>query len=301
MSKTHQLAYLLLTLMAFFLACNHIIGRLVHTDIPPIGLSFWRWMFAALVLFPFVIRRKHALQHIFQHNISNLLLLGILIVGATTFILIALNSSSAINISIINTIQPILTIIFSRLFLKHKLSAIQLAGILLSCIGVLVMISKGQLDILISLQFNQGDLMALLAMCGFAGYAINVYRIPENLNVIESLFGIIVSGCIVLLPFYLLESYFYKPVPISLTSLWAIPVLALLVSVFSMLIWNFGNQKVGPARATVFINLIPVFGIILATTLLGEQLFLSHIIGVVCIFIGVACVIKNSLLHDSIK
>jgi drug/metabolite transporter (DMT)-like permease len=301
MNKPYQLAYLLLTLMAFFLACNHIIGRFVHTEIPPIGLSFWRWMFAALVLLPFVIRRKHALQNIFQHNISNLLLLGILIVGATTLILIALNSSSAINISIINTIQPILTIIFSRLFLKHKLSAIQLAGILLSCIGVLVMISKGQLDTLISLQFNQGDLIALLAMCGFAGYAINVYRIPENLNVIESLFGIIVSGCIVLLPFYLLESYFYKPVPISLTSLWAIPVLALLVSVFSMLIWNFGNQKVGPARATVFINLIPVFGIILATTLLGEQLFLSHIIGAVCIFIGVACVIKNSLLHDSNK
>jgi drug/metabolite transporter (DMT)-like permease len=301
MNKPHQLAYLLLTLMAFFLACNHIIGRLVHTDIPPIGLSFWRWMFAALVLLPFVIRRKHALQHIFQHNISNLLLLGILIVGATTFILIALNSSSAINISIINSIQPILTIIFSRLFLKHKLVAIQLAGILLSCIGVLIMISKGQLDILITLQFNQGDLIALLAMCGFAGYAINVYRIPEDLNVIESLFGIIVSGCLVLLPFYLLESYYYKPVPISLTSLWAIPVLALLVSVFSMLIWNFGNQTVGPARATVFINLIPVFGIILATTLLGEQLFLSHIIGAVCIFIGVACVIKNRLLHDSNK
>jgi drug/metabolite transporter (DMT)-like permease len=301
MNKTYQLAYLLLTLMAFFLACNHIIGRSVHTEIPPIGLSFWRWMFAAFVLLPFVIRRKHALRNIFQHNIRNLLLLGILIIGATTLVLIALNSSSAINISIINTIQPILTIIFSWLFLKHKLAAIQLAGILLSCIGVLVMISKGQLDILITLQFNQGDLIALLAMCGFAGYAINVYRIPKELNVIESLFGIIVSGCLVLLPFYLLESYFYKPVPISLTSLWAIPVLALLVSVFSMLIWNFGNRTVGPARATVFINLIPVFGIILARTLLGEQLFLSHIIGAVCIFIGVACVIKNSLVLDTNK
>ena len=301
MNKPHQVAYLLLTLMAFFLACNHIIGRFVHTEIPPIGLSFWRWMFAALVLLPFVIRRKRALQHIFQQNISNLLLLGILIVGATTLILIALNSSSAINISIINTIQPILTIIFSRLFLKHKLVTIQFAGIILSCIGVLVMISNGQLGIIITLQFNQGDLIALLAMCGFAAYAINIYRIPEELNILESLFGIIVSGCLVLLPFYLLESYFYKPVPISLTSLWAIPLLALLVSVFSMLIWNFGNRIIGPARATVFIYLIPVFGIILATTLLGEQLFLSHIIGAVCIFIGVACVIKNSLGHDPNK
>lgn len=298
MNKPHQLAYLLLTLMAFFLACNHIIGRSVHTEIPPIGLSFWRWIFAAIVLLPFVIRRKHALHHIFQHNVGELLLLGSLIVGATTLILVALNSSSAINVSIINTIQPILTIVFAGLFLKHKLIAIQIVGILLSCLGVLIMISRGQLNIITSLQFNQGDLIALLAMCGFAGYAINVHRIPDGLNDLESLFGIIVSGCFILLPFYLLESYFYKTVPINLTSLWVIPVLALLVSVFSMLIWNFGNRMVGPARATVFINLIPVFGIILATTLLGEQLSLSHIIGAICIFIGVICAIKNKLVAD---
>ena len=298
MNKTHQLAYFLLTLMAFFLACNHIVGRFVHTEIPPIGLSFWRWFFAAVILFPFIIRGKRTFHRLLLHNMGSFLLLGILIVGATTLILVALNSSSAINISIINSFQPVLTIIFTRFFLKQKLAAIQLTGILLSCAGVIVMISNGQLDIIMSLQFNQGDLIALLAMCGFAGYAINVQRIPGTLNVVESLFGIIISGCIVLLPFYLLESFLYKPVPMSLTTLWAIPVLALLVSVFSMLIWNFGNRTVGPARATVFINLIPVFGIILATTLLGEQLFLSHIIGAICIFSGVACVIKNRLLAD---
>lgn len=298
MNKSHQFAYLLLTLMAFFLACNHIIGRFVHTEIPPIGLSFWRWFFAAVILLPFIFHRKRSVHHIFVHNTGKLLLLGTLIVGATTLILVALNSSSAINISIINSFQPVLTIIFTWFFLKQKLAAIQLIGILLSCAGVLVMISNGQLDIIMSLQFNQGDLIALLAMCGFAGYAINVYRIPEELNVMESLFGIIISGCIVLLPFYLLESFFYKPVPLSLTTLWAIPVLALLVSIFSMLIWNFGNRTVGPARATVFINLIPVFGVILATTLLGEKLFLSHIIGAICIFFGVACVIKNRFVAD---
>ena len=298
MNKTHQLAYFLLTLMAFFLACNHIVGRFVHTEIPPIGLSFWRWLFAAVVLLPFIIRRKGAFHRLLLHNMGSFLLLGILIVGATTLILVALNSSSAINISIINSFQPVLTIIFTRFFLKQKLAAIQLTGILLSCAGVIVMISNGQLDIIMSLQFNQGDIIALLAMCGFAGYAINIYRIPEELNVVESLFGIIISGCIVLLPFYLLESFFYKPVPLSLTTLWAIPVLALLVSVFSMLFWNFGNRTVGTARATVFINLIPVFGIILATTLLGEQLFLSHIIGAVCIFIGVSCVIKNKFVSE---
>ncbi len=160
------------------------------------------------------------------------------------------------------------------------------------------MISNGQLSTIMSLQFNQGDLIALLAMCFFSAYAINVHRIPEGLNVLESLFGIIVSGCLILLPFYLLESYFYRPVPVNVTSLWAIPVLALLVSIFGMLIWNFGNRIIGPARAVVFINLIPVFGIILATTLLDEQLLLSHIIGTICILVGVSCVIKNRLVIE---
>ncbi|MCK5431980.1 MAG: DMT family transporter, partial [Gammaproteobacteria bacterium] len=161
MNKSHQLAYFLLTLMAFFLACNHIVGRFVHTEIPPIGLSFWRWFFAAVILFPFIIRGKRTVHQLFVHNTGKLLLLGTLIVGATTLILVALNSSSAINISIINSFQPVLTIIFTRFFLKQKLAAIQLTGILLSCAGVLVMISNGQLDIIMSLQFNQGDLIAL--------------------------------------------------------------------------------------------------------------------------------------------
>ncbi|MBL1141131.1 MAG: DMT family transporter [Proteobacteria bacterium] len=298
MTKSHQLAYLLLTLMAFFLASNHIIGRFVHNEIPPIGLSFWRWLFAAILLLPYIIYKKRSVLHIFKNNIRSLSLLGGLIIAATSLILVALNSTTAINISIINTFQPILTVILSWQFLNQKMSINQMMGVSLSSIGVLVMISNGQIATILALKFNNGDLIAILAMCCFAFYAINVPQIPKELDGAESLFGLIICGCIMLLPFYLIETIFYRSVPISMTTLWAIPALALLVSLFSMLIWNFANHTVGPARATVFINLIPVFGIILATTLLGEILFLSHIIGAVFIFIGVACVIKNRLQND---
>lgn len=299
MNKPHKLAYLLLTLMAFFLACNHIVGRSVHTEIPPIGLSFWRWMFAAILLLPFVLRKPDAISRIFTNNLPSLFLLGTLIVGATTLVLVGLNLTTAINISIINTVQPILTFVFSWLFLKQRISLIQAIGIILSCIGVLIMISNGKLSVITGLQFNIGDLIAILAMCGFAGYAINIYRIPDELHITESLFGIILCGCIILLPFYLMESFLYKPVPISYTTFWAIPVLALLVSLFSMLFWNYGNKVVGPARATVFINLIPVFGVLLATTLLGEQLYITHLIGGICIIIGVLCVIIQRLTANT--
>ncbi len=129
MNRSHRLAYLLLILMAFFLACNHVIGRFVHNEIPPIGLSFWRWLFAGLLLFPFIVYKKRSLRHIFQNNIKHLLLLGTLIVAATSLILVALNLTSAIKISIINSFQPVLTIVFACLFLKQKLSAIHYSAL----------------------------------------------------------------------------------------------------------------------------------------------------------------------------
>ena len=125
-----------------------------------------------------------------------------------------------------------------------------------------------------------------------------IYRLPEELDVVESLFGIIVFGCLVLFPFYLLESIFYKTVPMNLTSLWVISVLSLLVCIFVMLFWNYGNRVVGPARAAVFVNLIPVFGIILAINFLGERFLQSHAIGAICIISGVILVIKNHLAND---
>jgi len=287
-------AYLFLTFTALFLAINYVIGRGVHQEIPPVGLSFWRWVVGALILAPFVLSRPGALSRIFGHHAGVMLLLGSMVVGSTTLILVALNSTTAINVSVINAVQPGLTVLFAWIFLREPMTGRQLLGIGAACVGVLIMLSGGRWQTLAGFELSGGGLIALLAMCGLAGYAVSLFRLPQGLNFAESLFGIIVMGSLALLPFYLIESFFVATVPPSLNTLGVVFTLALLVSVLAMLMWNFGNHRIGPGRASVFINLIPVFGMILATAFLGESVQRFHIAGTACIVVGIRLAVNKT-------
>ncbi len=287
-------AYLFLTLTALFLAINYVIGRGVHQEIPPVGLSFWRWVVGALILAPFVLSRPGALSRIFGRHTGVMLLLGSMLVGSTTLVLVALNSTTAINVSVINAVQPGLTVLLAWMLLREPMSGRQLLGIGAAGAGVLVMLSGGSWETLAGFELSGGGLIALLAMSGFAGYAVNLYRLPPELNFAESLFGIIVLGSLALLPFYLIESLFIATVPPSMKTLGVVFTLALLVSVLTMLMWNFGNRRIGPGRASVFINLIPVFGMILATAFLGESIQGFHVAGTACIVAGIRLAVNKT-------
>ncbi|RPH98251.1 MAG: DMT family transporter [Lysobacterales bacterium] len=283
---TPGFAYAVLTLTAFLFACNHIIGRAVHGEVPPVGLSFWRWVVGILVLLPFVLRHGSERWPIYRRHWPAFALLGLFMIGSTTLVLVALSMTSAINVSLINAVQPTLTVLFAWLFLKEALSARRTVGIVCGAVGVAVMVSRADLALLASLEFQPGDFVALLAMCGFSGYALNLHRLPRGLSEVESLFAITVAGTALLLPFYLVESIVWKPVPVSTTSIGAILALALLVSVFGNLMWNAGNRMIGPARATIFINLIPVFGSVLAMIFLDERLYAYHLAGGALVGLG---------------
>lgn len=272
-------AYVLLTLTAFFLACNHVIGRAVHLQIPPVGLSFWRWVAGALILLPFVLPVLRMRWPAYRQHWRSFTLLGFLMVGSTTLVLIALTKTFAINVSLINAVQPTLTVLFAWLFLKEPLSTLRAIGIICGISGVLVMVSHADLALLAALDFQPGDSIALLAMCGFSAYALNLRRVSGEFSGIEVLFGITLTGTVMLLPFYLWEATMVQSVPVSPLSIVTILALALLVSVFGNLCWNAGNRMIGPSRASIFINLIPVFGTVLAITFLDEDLRGYHLIG----------------------
>jgi drug/metabolite transporter (DMT)-like permease len=284
-------AHVLLTLTALCLAGNHVIARSVHGVIPPLGLSFWRWTIGALILAPFVLPRIRELSTVYRKNLSVLALLGGLVVGSTSILLIALNFTTALNVSVINAVQPVLTVLLAVVFLKDRVTGTTVLGISSALLGVLIMVSKGDRAVLFSMQFNAGDLIALAAMFGLATYPLNLRKLPKELSVVESLFGITVAGCVMLLPFYILESTIYASVPFRVSSIVVIFELALLVSVFGNLMWNHGNQIIGPSRAAMFINLIPVFGAILAITFLGEQFLAYHLVGAVMICLGLSLVV----------
>jgi drug/metabolite transporter (DMT)-like permease len=292
--STAGAAYWMLSVTAFFLACNHVIGRSIEGVIPPLGLSFWRWFAGVIILLPLVLPRlKQSLPH-YRANLGVLAAMGFMMVGSTTLILVALNYTTAINTSLMNAVQPALTVLFAVLFIGERMTPLKAFGVIISLLGVLLMITKADWQMLMGLQFNRGDLIALLAMCGFAGYAITLRKIPGSLNGSERLFAIALLGSLMLLPFYLYEHVNHMQVPVTGQTVLIVCALALLVSVLGNAMWNAGIMIIGPSKATMFINLIPLFGAILAVMWLGESLQFYHLLGGAMVCSGIKCVITQS-------
>ena len=287
-------AYWMLSATAFFLACNHVIGRSIEGMIPPVGLSFWRWAAGAIILLPLVTMRLRESWPYYWQRPGVLVGLSTMMVGSTTLVLVALNYTTAVNTSLINALQPTMTAFFAMIFLKEKLNRVQWLGVFLGFLGVLVMVTKANLQILVKLQFNLGDLLVLLAVCGFSGYSLLLRSLPSELNGSEKLFSIALTGAVLLLPFYLWESVSVAPVSFTTHTLTVVLVLALLVTVVGNAMWNRGIMIIGPSKAAMFINLIPLFGAILAVTWLDEVVELYHLVGAIMVCTGIVCVIRKN-------
>ena len=292
-SNTGLYAWLALTLASAAFAFAHVVGRGVHGEVPPVGLSFWRWVLGAFVLLPFIYPRLKANAPHIRKHIGSLTLLGGAMIVSATCLMIGLNFTTAINASIINAIQPVSTVLLSMLILHDRLRLSQSCGVALGLIGVTAMITRMDLAALLHLQFNKGDILILLGSIGYSLYAINLRKIPASLGPSEALFMIIVTGCVIVLPFYVIETVVYKPVPFSATAIYAIVAMSLVSTVFGTLMWNQGNQLIGPSRAGMFINLIPIFAAIMAILFLGERLFLYHILCALLIGFGIFLVLRR--------
>ena len=292
-----QSAYAALILSAFLLSMNHVIGRGVHEQIPPVGLSFWRWFLATPILLPFIWKDFHRVRVIYRQRWKSFLLLGAMMVGGTTLIMVGLNFTTATNVAVINATQPTLTALFLWLFFGEKLRPLQNLGVAVGFAGALLIVSQGSLSVLLGLGFNAGDLVTLAAMCALAAYAIKMSGFSMDLTPAQLLFPIILCGCGLLLPFYLAESLFIRTVPLSLLSVITVMSIALLVSTGAILMWNMGNQRVGANRASIFINFIPVFGSAMAIIFLKERLEWYHLAGMLLICPGVWLVVAGATQH----
>ena len=124
--------------------------------------------------------------------------------------------------------------------------------------------------------FNLLELIVVLAIIGWGFYASMLNRMPPELGMTTFLFLTVAMGSLASLPFYIWESYYVKTVPFTIESVVAIIFLGIIVSVFSIFIWNAGIRSVGANKASIFLNLIPVFGAILAIFFLGEHLLSFH-------------------------
>lgn len=283
------LAYLLLVLTTLFWSGNFVLARAMHDSLPPVALSFWRWMLAGTVLAPFAWRRMLAALPLLKTHWRTVLPLALFgVAGYNTLAYQGLQSTPATNAGLLNAFIPILILLLGALFFGQHLGRIAIAGILVSLLGVLMLVGHGEPSRLAQFRFNPGDLWVLAAGLSWACYTLLLRRLPAGLNRMALLMATIVLGVMVLCPAYLLESLSGRTLTVTVPHLLAILYVGLLPSVMAYLFYNHGVAKLGAARAGQFIHLMPVFVPLLSTLFLGEQLHLFHAAGIALIFAGIA-------------
>ena len=281
-------AYIALTFSMLFFASNHILGRLVPGDVPPIGLSFWRWVVASTILLPFTWQELWKHRHLIKRHFGNLLLLAfaLIILGNTT-VYVALNYTTAINAGIVAMAQPAVTFALAWIFLDRAIKLGQVAGLLIAAAGVLLIIFRGELAALKTLAFNPGDFWMILSIFGFAIYSVFFEKAPSELTPFVLVCVSSVLGVFLLLPFYVWESYFVLSMNLNTKTVTSVLWAGIIVAVLALWLWNIGNRAVGANRASAFVYVRFMMIAVLAMLILGEVLELFHLPSFALIVLGV--------------
>ncbi|OEU49803.1 MAG: multidrug transporter [Desulfobulbaceae bacterium S5133MH15] len=282
------MAYLLLLLSALFWSGNFVLSRGMHADIPPLSLSFWRWTVALLILLCFSMRHLWGQKQIVRKHIRFIAVQGLLgVAGFNSLIYIAVQTTTAINAVLVNSCIPVLIAVFSWILYKEMMTLRQCLGVLVSLCGVLLIIARGELAHLMAMSFNQGDLLVLIAAAIWALYSANLRKYPKELHPLAYLSGIIISGLLVIFPFYLMEMSSGKSMIITASSVVTVLYVAIFASLLAFIFWNRAVRSVGANKAGPFIHLMPVFSTLLAVIFLDETIHAYHIKGILLIFFGI--------------
>ena len=286
--------YLLLTLTTLFWSGNMVIGRGVRGDIPPLTLAFWRWAIAFLLTVPLALPHVKGQWRLITQAWKPVLLLGLLGVGCyNTFAYIALQYTAATNAVLLNSFIPVATIAISWAFLGKRLRLREGLGVLVSLLGAITIIARGDAAVLASLSLNIGDVWMLAAVLVWAIYTVGLAYRPAGVHPMLMLAALTGVGLLALLPCWLWEMHSGRFVNIHLGSLSAILYVGVLPSFVGYIFYNRGVAEVGANQASLFIHLMPVFGTLLSAVFLGEIPQAYHYVGIGLIFSGIALTMRR--------
>ncbi len=182
---------------------------------------------------------------------------------------------------------PVMIIIFCWLFGIEKTNIYQVLGVMFSLLGVVVIITKANLDILLNLNFNKGDLWMVVAMFSWAMYSALLRKKKFKLSQISLLQIIISAGLIFLLPAYLIELSLGYKVSIHLPFVLTLTYVVLFPGLASFIFWIKGISLIGSNRSGIFLHLMPIFSTILAIIIFKEKFMPYHLIGAILIITGI--------------
>ena len=289
MFSRDKAAYIFLILTTLFWSGNFIVGKAASLfDIPPFTLNFYRWAFAWLILAPFTLKEVIDKKNYILKNIKLIIILGITSITIfNSIVYYSLNFTQVISgVLMISTI-PVMIIIFCWLFRIEKTNIYQIFGVIFSLSGVVVIITKADLNILLNLNFNKGDIWMVVAMFSWAMYSALLRKKKLELSQLSLLQTIITAGLIFLLPAYLVELSLGYKANINLPFVLTLTYVVLFPGLASFIFWIKGISIIGSNRSGIFLHLMPIFSTIMAILIFGEKFMIFHSIGAVLIIAGI--------------
>lgn len=294
--SSETIMYVKLVLTTFFWGGTFVAARFAVKETAPFFAASSRFAVASIILLILVAWQSGKDNKPFPRpsslpEIAILAALGLSgIFCYNAFFFTGLKYTGAANGSLIVSINPILTSVLSAWWLKEKIRPLQLLGLLVSLCGVCVIVTRGNMEVIRSLAFNHGDLLMLGAPLSWAVYSTLGKRALALFSPLVATTYAALFGTLFLLPVAIWE-YNNASAPYSFSFMgWlAILQLALLGTVVGFVWWYQAIQRIGASRAAIFVNLVPLFGALLAAIILGERLGWPQFWGGTLVIMGVCC------------
>ena len=298
MDKTKLISAYIFLLFATALWGGNVIAAKIASiiSLEPIKLSFFRNIVVVIILFPLVFNKLKIIYEVFIKNWIIIIILSIFSVSIfNTSMNIALTTSSVISASLMPSFAPSMIIILSLIIYNSKISNIQLLGVIISFIGFVNIIIRGNILNLSSLNFVVGDIWMLGCVSCWALYTSLIRKIPKEIDNISFLFLIFFIGNIFVIPFYFFESSINQSFTINEQYGWFLVLYCGIgPALISYLLWIKAIKIIGANNSGLFLNLIPIFSSLIAIIFLKEILELFHIVGAILIFTGIYLVIRKN-------
>lgn len=279
--------YLFLLLVMVIFSSNILVGKEIN-ELPPFTIAFFRYLVAFLVILPIGLRSFNANKQIWKKEWKAIL--GLALTGIAFFnvmVYASLQYTTASNVAIIEATTPVFTIALALLFLREdNLAIYQWIGVAVSLMGAIWVITKGSLELLLTLNFNTGDLIMIGAVIVWAIYSILLKKHNKKFPVYGGLLVMFAIAVVSLFPFALWEWMSSSPT-VSGNQVISLIYLGIFPSVIALILWNKAVEELGPSRSSIFLNFLPVFTMVGAALFLGEQIQLAQIIGAMFVIGGV--------------
>lgn len=276
--------YLFPMITVLIWAGNSIINKMASSVIDPGAISFYRWLVAFIVLTPFLAlptwkRRKQIIAYL--PKLAFLSLLGMVLNQSLGYY--AGLTTTALNLSLITSLVPLMGLFLSIPLLNQKLTSYAVFGAVISFAGLLLMLSHGDVDGLFSQGINQGDILVLLGTLAYALYVVLIKRWRMPISNWQSVYVQVCCAIVMLFPLFLVS----EQVSLNQQTLPLVMYAGLLASIIAPWCWMMGIEHLGADKAAIFMNLMPAVTAILASVILHEQLTLFHYVGMAMIIGGV--------------